>query len=164
MEDKSIKALLEGFVAKAENLIAPEFTMNDVKFRVTKLAPLKGFDLFEEIRYQLARNADTDHGGKNSEKESAILFFKAVLTLNPVIIMDIRSILFVNVEFMGGESGVDKKYTKLVGLEEMAFSTLEAIHIYELLIRCLAVNFSASFRALASEFPYVETILNLLKR
>lgn len=163
MADKKIEALFEGLIEKAKNLANPEFAIKDVKFRVTKLAPLKGFDLFEYIRFNLASNADTDDGVNSSETKSAILFFKAVLTLQPNIIKNIMGDLFVNVEFMR-PGVVDKKYAKLVGLEEMAFSTLEVIHIYELFIRCLAVNFSASFHAIASEFPDVETILNLLKR
>jgi len=147
------------FLDQIKGLNDPEFGINDVRFRITKLSPLKGFKLFEKIRHALAVNAD---GVSSDSENGALVFYKSILTLSPDTIESFMVPMFGNVEFKG--SGVEKGWAPLEGMEDMAFQSLEPIHIYELFVRCLAVNFTGSFRAIASKFPGVERILNQLKQ
>jgi len=147
------------FIEKIKGLNDPEFSINDAKFRITKLSPIKGFKLFEQIRHALALNADAVSG---DIENGALTFYKAILTLSPEKIESFMNPMFDNVEFQG--SGVDRGWAHLKGMEEMAFQSLEPIHIYELFVRCLAVNFTGSFHAIASKFPGVERILSQLKQ
>ena len=45
---------------------------------------------------------------------------------------------------------------QLAGTEDTAFDGLEPVAVYEVLLRALAVNFTASFRALVSKLPDVD--------
>ena len=135
-----------------------EFEIEKVKFQIKKLSPIAGFHLFEKIRYELSVNADT----AEAQPDSPLLFFKAVLTLEPDVIEDIRNILFKNISFRG--NGVETGWMDLDGSEEMAFQNMEPVHIYELLIRSLSVNFTGSFHAIASKFPGMKRILSRSKR
>ena len=143
-----------------DKMAASEFELNKIKFKVTKLSPMIGFKLFEKIRFALVGSADVAKGG--SDDESAALFFKAVLSLPPDIIQGFMDILFANVQFTGGS--VQSGWSDLRGLEDMAFETLEPVHIYEVFGRSLIVNFSGSFSAIASRFPGGEALLQQLKQ
>ena len=148
----------EDFIKGIKGLNNKEFTMEGVKFQIEKLSPFEGFHLFEEIRHALFTNADSSQ----ADTESALLFYKAILTLEPAVIDGFRTKLFKNVEFRG--NGVDSGWMSLTDAEDMAFDGMEPLHIYELFVRCLAVNFTGSFHALASKFPGVKRILKQLKQ
>jgi len=150
--------MFEDIIKSVKGLKNPEFTMEGVKFQIKKLSPIKGFNLFEKIRYEISRNADS----AEAEPDSPLLFYKAILTLNPDVIEGIREDLFRNVSFRG--NGVETGWMDLDGSEDMAFQEMEPLHVYELLIRCLAVNFSGSFHALISKFPGMKRLLSLLKQ
>lgn len=138
----------------------PEFEINGIKFKVSKLSPMNGFRLFEQIRFALVGSADVAKG--DSEEENAALFFKSVLALHPDIIQDFMDVLFASVQFTGG--AIKSGWSDLRGLEDMAFESLEPVHIYEVFGRSLVVNFSGSFSAIASKFPGGEVLLQRLKQ
>jgi len=143
-----------------DKMAASEFKLNEIKFKVTKLSPMAGFKLFEKIRFALVGSADVAKSG--NDEESATLFFKAVLSLPPDIIQGFMDILFANIQFTGGS--VQTGWSDLKGLEDMAFETLEPVHIYEVFGRSLIVNFTGSFSAIASKFPGGEVFLKQLKQ
>ncbi len=153
-KDQFFEDLIKGI----KGLNDREFTMEGVTFQIKKLSPFDGFHLFEEIRHALFSNADS----AQADTESALLFYKAILTLEPAVIEGFRAKLFKNVAFRG--NGVDTGWMDLEHAEEMAFQDMEPLHVYELFVRCLAVNFTGSFHALASKFPGVKRVLKQLKR
>ena len=156
-KDPKIK-VFEEMIKGIKGLKDSEFSMCGVKFQVKKLSPIAGFHMFEKIRYEISSNAESSE----AEPDSPLLFYKAVLTLEPRVIEEIRVELFKSVSFRG--NGVESGWMELDGSEEMALQGMEALHIYELLIRCLSVNFSGSFHALIQKFPGMKRLLNLLKQ
>ena len=58
-----------------KKLTNPDFEIDGIKFKITKLSPMVGFQLFEQIRFALAGSADTAQAGSGDE-ENAALFFK----------------------------------------------------------------------------------------
>ena len=143
-----------------KKMTEPEFEINGIKFKVSKLSPMKGFKLFESIRFALSGNA----GSLDSEgdEKAAMLFYKAIMTLHPDVIQGFMDILFANVQFTGGS--IKSGWSDLKGLEDMAFETLEPVHIYEVFGRSLIVNFTGSFSAIASKFQGGEALLQQLKQ
>jgi len=160
-EDKKIEDqkghIFEDMIKSIKGLNDQELTMEGVKFQIIKLSPFDGFRLFEDIRYALFTNADS----AQAEPESALLFYKAILTLKPSVIEGFRDRLFKNVQFRG--NGVETGWMPIDGSEDMAFNKMEFIHIYELLVRCLAVNFTGSFHAIISKFPGLKRLMSQLK-
>lgn len=129
----------------------PDFEIDEIKFKISKLSPMKGFKLFEQMRFSLVGSAGVAESG--GSEESAALFFKAILALQPDVVQGFMDTLFTNVQFTGGN--VKGGWSNLKGLEDMAFEKLEPVHIYEVFGRCLIVNFYGSFLAIASKFPGV---------
>ena len=152
------KEFFEGMIEGIKGLKEPEFMIEDVIFQVKKLSPWKGWQLMEKIRYDLGMSADN----VDASEESTLLFYKAILMMPPEKIEQYMEILFKGLEFRG--EGVERGWMALDGSEDMAFQSLEPIHFYELLVRCLAVNFSKSFHAIARKFPGVDRLLTLLKQ
>lgn len=136
----------------------PRFKIKGTSFVISKLPPMKSFSLAEYIRVHLAKSADSfSIEDKSSEKENAVLFFKAVLGLDPDVVEHIRETLFEYIEYQG--SGVEKGFAPLSGLEDMAFQDFEVVNIYEVIGRALYINFFGSFSGIASAFPGAEKFL-----
>jgi len=144
--DQMISALMDRF----EDFKNPEFEISGVKFKISKLPPMKGFKMAEEIRFNLAKSANQIEVDGSSDEKSAALFFKAILSLPVEFIERLQKELFKHFEFQG--SGVDKGWMILSGAEDMAFQDFEIINIYEALARGLIINFSGSFSGMLSVF------------
>lgn len=141
-----------------------KFEIKGVKFSVSKLPPMDGFKMAEEIRVNLAMTADKFDAGDGSEQQSMVLFFKSLLGLDPIFVDDIRSRLFKHVQFSGDAANVKSGWVELDGLEDQAFEKFEVINIYEVLARALFINFHGSFSAITSTFPGVAQILKQRKQ
>lgn len=136
----------------------PKFKIKKTSFVVSKLPPMQGLELAEYLRYHLAKSADSFTINDNaSEKENAMLFFKAVIGMKPEVVANIREKLFEHVQFSG--NGVEKGYMDLTGAEDMAFQGFEISDIYQVLGRALFINFFGSFAGIASAFPGAESFL-----
>lgn len=142
-----------------KKLSSPDFEINGIKFKITKLSPMAGHEMLESMRFAIVSSAGVAEG--DGEDENAALFFKAVLALHPDLIRGYRDTLFANVEFSGDT--VKAGWAVLHGLEDMAFGTLEPVHVYEVFVRCLIVNFTESFSAIASRFPGGKAFFKRLK-
>ena len=126
-----------------------KITINDTTFVIGKLGAFKSFKLLEKIRVALAyssndvKNESTDING----------FIKAILALPEELIDEVMEIFFDAVRF------IKKDEVKGAGLPlekqnyDMAFASLEPVHIYELLARCITINFFCSFQELQKRFP-----------
>ena len=134
---------------KYKYLAISKFQIKNIKFNITKLSPMAGFELFEKIRYVLAsRSAEMEM--PSDPLSISTLVYKIALSIDPVIVKEIRETIFENVQFSG--DSITKGYAQLSGLEDVAFETLEPMHIYEVLGRGLVVNFFGSFVELILRF------------
>lgn len=136
-----------------------KFCVAGTKFDVSKMPPMVGFRLAERIRVNLVFVSNKLDAGDGSEAGNATLFIKSILGLDPDFIQGLMDRLFEHVQYSGGESGVEKGWAKLKGLEDSAFQNFEIIQIYEVLARALYVNFSGSFSGILSSFPGMDKIL-----
>jgi hypothetical protein len=143
-----------------EKMKSPEFSINNIKFKVIKLSAMEGFRLFEKIRHALASQAGMAQA--DNQDANAALFIKAVMTLPPETIEDFMNTLFKGLKFSG--KGVEKGWANFSDLQDMALEGLQPLDIYELFIRCLIVNFIESFYAISSRFPSVKRLFGVSKQ
>ena len=135
-----------------EKLMADEFSIGETRFFVAKLPAMAAFDLLESIRHELSKSADMSLSEVGAAKTIGSLI-KVVLSLNPAFVARVRRKLFEKVSF-SNERMVSPQ--ALAGAEDAAFSGLEPMLVYEVLIRCLAINFTASWQYAVSKFKDVD--------
>ena len=133
-------------------------TIGDATFMFEKLLPMEAFRAFEGIRPGLASAFDS---APAQETDEAFLkqVLKALLA-TPVETVDFAmAALFRSVKFTNAAT---KTPTRVSGMEDTAFMGLEPIHIYEVLGRAFAVNFTGSLDAIKSRIPaqYLSTLPN----
>ena len=131
-----------------EELTTTEFEIGGTRFFIAKLPAMAAFDLLELIRHQVGKSAALAVP-EGSEDESVGALLKMVLSLDPAFVARVRQRLFEKVSFSNERVSTP---LKLAGAEDMAFDGLEPVAVYEVLLRCLAVNFTASLRAGVSKF------------
>ena len=125
----------------AEEFLATEVEIGETRFRFSKLPAMRGYALLEKIRTAIGRHA----GVQSSAGMGAIV--RAVLSLPPEFVEEVRIELFGEVKF---SNRMAQTAQTLAGAEDTAFADLEPVAVYEVLVRCLAVNFTESFRQIAS--------------
>ena len=135
-----------------DQLTATEFEIDGTRFFIAKLPAMGAFALLEMIRHELGRAPALSMPEATSGADTMSLL-KIVLSLDPAFVRRVRSTLFEKVSFSNARA-VDPQ--PLAGSEDMAFDGLEPVAVYETLLRCLAVNFTESLRAIASRFPDVD--------
>lgn len=137
----------EGWSDLEFNIVQNDTT---VKFYIEKLTPLKALALFERIRPGIG--AAMAHLRKGDMNESS--YIDMVCLLPPETVALAMDRLFKTVRFT--RSNIPDPVT-LQGDIDSAFDGLEPIAIYEVLVRCLVVNFIGSFSALLSRMDGEET-------
>lgn len=140
-----------------------KFKIKETEFSISKLPPMAGFKVAENIRVALTTTADKFDAGNGTEEQNATLFFKALLGLPSEFVDYLMAELFEGIQFSGKSTGVEKGWAPLKGMEDSAFQDFEVINIYEVLWRALFINFSGSFSEITSAFPGVAQILKQLK-
>lgn len=125
-------------IATIPSLEEREFTIGGTKFAATRMGAMEGWRTLEMIRRALASSEVSGVG------EASVL--RAVLSLPVEFVDQVRKIMFRHVEF----ATADSTWQPLAGAEDMAFSGLEPLAVYEVLARALAVNFMPSYREAAS--------------
>ena len=121
-----------------------KITINDVTFSIGKLPAFRSFKLLEKIRVALAHSSN-DVKASSSDING---FIKSVLALPESLVDEVMEVFFDSVKF------IKKEEVKGTGLPlekqyyDMAFASLEPVHIYELLARCILINFFCSFQEL----------------
>ena len=121
-----------------------KFTIGEVEFSITKLSAMDGWRLLEDIRHQIGKS----DLGDSVEADILKQISKTITGMDPAFVDDVRERLFKKVEFKTKD--VKAGWLPLSGGEDMAFEKLEPSAIYELLMRCLVVNFTASFSDILS--------------
>lgn len=126
-----------------ELLKKEKVTIENVTFTIKKLNAVDALDVLEEIRFELAKISDNIKTSSSEMKD----FIKAIASLPPSFMKELRKKLFSNVHFTkkGEISGQGAGPTLTEEMWNMAFERCEASDIYELTLRCLVINFFYSF-------------------
>lgn len=128
-----------------EELKKSTITYNNTTFIIKKLNADEAWNILESIRIQIIDRSDKITPTANNVYD----LIKAVLGLPTEFVQHLKTQLFLNVTFtIKGKMSPNNKGEGMRLSPEMmasAFSDLEAYHIYELLARCLVVNFFYSF-------------------
>ena len=143
--------------------IAAQFKVRDVTltgedggtttFHIGKLFPMDAFRVLEKIRTALGVGMASVPAGQST----AASIVAVVLSLPEDRFTEVRNLLFSHVTF------TDKNVQTplhVAGMEEQAFANLDPLNIYEIFLRCVAVNFFQSFKGLLSRIgPMLQDIL-----
>lgn len=139
----------------ANALSDTSFTIGETTFSVYKLLPHDAFTLLDMIRVSTMRNAvgvlpNIAIGGQNAREvfeQGFMAFLLMLLSMPSDDLLRVRDVLWRNVEFT---NHMAQSPMSLESNHEMAFDRLEGIHYYEVLVRCLVVNFTESWDAIQS--------------
>lgn len=136
------KGKLENMAAE---MLKPEVKVGNVTFKIGKLNGIVGLEVMEDIRVEVATLANTI----DSLKDVFDIFM--VISLLPVkFVADVRDRLFTQVKYK-----VDGNASDFLILAkpvyESVFAGLDVAHIYELIARCLFVNFFSSFKRMLTQ-------------
>lgn len=121
-----------------DELIQPEFSIGETHYTVIKFGSLEGWRVFEHIRLAVG-TSDLDIDG-NLDNKAILGWIKAILALDLSFVDGLRVTLFKNISFRNTSAASPQP---LSGAEDMAIA--EPLHIYEIMFRSLAVNFTPSF-------------------
>ena len=137
----------------------------EMKFYIQKLPALAAFNLMERMRHAyFTGDLNGSHLPNTPDKVAATLLviLQGVMSLPPEVIADVRETLFEGVMFSG--NGV-KSTTPicLADNEHLAFANMEPSVIYELIVRCLVVNFKESFSGVVSDLSQLLADVDLSK-
>ena len=141
--------MLDGILPEnlTEDLSVTEFEIGGTRFVISKLPAMPAFALLEEIRREVGRRSSA-LAPDDAEGAGTAGLLQLVLDLEPQFVDRVRRKLFENVVFANETARTPQP---LVGAEDTAFQELEPVAVYEVLLRCLTVNFSPSVRALVSK-------------
>ena len=141
-----MQPLLESLLANPEALTERERQIGPTRFVFQKIPALEGFRIIEAIRHQLAGVIDWPSvpAAVGGGGENIAILFRALMSLPPEFTERLRTTLFRHVLY----STPDVSQQPLHGAGDTAFETLEPIHVYEVMLRVLAVNFTDSFQSL----------------
>ena len=121
-----------------------ELTIGGTTFVIGKLLPMDAFRVLEKIRVAIGHSVKTI----NTEgMEPATSIVALLFSLPEDTVEDVRKRLFAGVKFRNQNAVTPRP---VYPDEAMAFRDLEPVAVYEVLVRCLAVNFTGSFREIIS--------------
>lgn len=123
-----------------KNLDAGKVKLGKVTFTFSKMPALEGWRVLDKIRNAMAETQI------DPDQNEALTILRAILALDSAFVEQLRVDMFVWIEFSSPQTTPQT----LLGAEDMAFAELEPSDVYEVLLRSLAVNFTASFRSLRS--------------
>lgn len=128
------------------NLRKETFNIKNVSFKINKLPVMTALNVIEELRYGLGEKFE----GLGDDNDYTAQFFKMIMSLPPELVARIRETLFTEVVF--SKPPEYKGFVPLVGLEDAAFESLSPFSVYEVLVRCLVVNFIDSLEDISLRF------------
>ena len=102
---------------------------------------MEAWAVLEKIRAQTAGALDQ----RIAEGAIEHTFLRIIVSLRVDFVNKMRLELFRHVSYTNASTSL----VPLAGNEDNAFDGLEPIAVYEVLVRCLAVNFTGSFRAIS---------------
>ena len=134
--------------AKLRSLISEwektEFTIRDTRFKIQALTAIEGHDIFEDIRESIGPRSLGLLGGN---QDDLVILAGLLLSIPKAQLGAIRQKLFGHILFT---NAVNHDPAPLYPDENMGFMGLLPLHVYEVLLRSFAVNFTESFTELHS--------------
>ena len=124
--------------------------IGDTMFRFDKMDALVGYEVLELLRTALGHNlGDLLDVDMDNPMQMFGKLLSAVGVVSPQHMNAVRNAMFEYVTFTNKSV---TNGTKLISMEGMAFADLEPVHVYEVLLRALCVNFRASFSVIGLQF------------
>lgn len=133
-------------MSKRAALKSPTFTLGEVTFVVNKMPAMPAKDLFETLRIGIAEAL----GGADESGGELAVGLQIVLGLPRPTFDEACQRMFTDITWTSPQS---EGASQLYGEEDNAFAGLEALHVYEVFVRALVVNFHGSWVALRSLLP-----------
>ena len=140
------------------------FSIGEVNFVVDKMGALKGWKVLEKCRKAMA---STEVAPSKGQSAQALGMFKALMGLDPEFVEWLRTEMFNTVRFQAkSPDGHAQPWLPLsnAGNVDMCFESLEPVHIYEVMARAFAVNFTGSWQELLSRFTVLQALVGNLSR
>lgn len=137
-----------------DTMAQKEFTIKKTKFKVEKLNAWEGFPVAEQIRVAMSEALGS------VEFDGGTDVIKSLLAVKPEHLRGIATDLFPHVKF---KRKAKDNWLVVADAEEMAFGELEVMDVYEVILRAIAVNFSATIVGLISKSEGVVSALGLSK-
>jgi len=129
--------------AEAGKLTDPKITYGETHFSVRKMSAWDGFHVLEELRAGIAEAAaKIPHDGGMEAMIGA-----GITAMPRETVRRGADLLFGHVDFRNAQRGVA---IPVAGNEDEAFDGLEPVHVYLVLARAFAVNFTQSWSEIAS--------------
>ena len=134
------------------SLTDAEFELSGARYTIRPLGAMAGWRLLEQIRFQVGGVLNASDISTvlsvDAEDTAAVtsMIAQVVLKLEPEFVQATMATLFRNVRFQNNQAISGQT---LQGSEDMAFA--DAGDPYEVLVRCLAVNFGGSALRLVSK-------------
>ena len=114
-------------------------------FTIQQLLAMEGFRVWEPLRVELFERAS--RMPLTVSGNSMIALVGVLLSVSESTLDRVRSKLFEQVLFTNQNAQTPMV---LAGNENMAFNGLETVHVYEVLVKCLVINFTPSLLELLS--------------
>ena len=128
-----------------KELTSNDFSIGDIRFRVSKLKGMAGFELLEKIRTALGQEALDNTFASENEAEvgtSVIGLICSIPTKNVLDILDSCK------ECIDVRLPSSDRYLPMREVEALLNEVIEPVDYYELIARAIAVNFTKSLRDL----------------
>ena len=142
-----------GFVDEAtlnvfvEQMTKTDFTIGSTHFAVTKMPAFESYAMSESIREALGKITGQEQAVFQENQWGSIV--QMFLSLPASFVEGVRRELFQYVYYLRPDSMLQPAP---IGDVNVAFDGLEPMAIYEVLVRCLAINFTASGLEVLSKF------------
>ena len=124
-------------------------TIEDVTFDIRTMMAMEGYNFLETIRPALS-SLSIESDLMDSDVSLAAMAANLLGALPAATVEQCRLKMFRHVFFT---SSAVPTPTQLAGNEETAFKDLNAFHVYEILVRAIAVNFRGFWSVIKSRIP-----------
>ena len=157
-DDAKKKEDLSAIEVLIDSLYNEQVVINNTTFTIKKLPPEDAFDVLEDIRESIGGRMMTTLAAKQVLSEGSIgeminqvvkIFLSVLVAMPKNDAKKVRSALFEQVSF---KNRLNRAEMRLKGNENLAYADLEPIHIHELWLRSMAINFQGSWSVMSSLF------------
>ena len=146
---------MQASINNIDDLKATDFTLGNTQFRIHKLLPMEGFRVLEDIRAALGPKIMQLQSEDTSLNNMLTGFVGLVLSVSTQDVQNVMRQLFIEAYFKDEHSN---QFVSLSGNEGLAFKELEPFHVYEVLARCLVINFTGSLDEIMSRTRIRQTL------
>ena len=143
MDKQNITAMAEKY---CESQFSVDGDNGKTHFRITKLMPFDGFRVLDSIRAAIGERLAT----VNADASVMTIIISVAASIPPNKMEEVMRPLFASVTYTNAHAKTPAPVCDGNAIDQTAFAGLEPITVYNLLLRCLAVNFFSSFAGIKS--------------